>query len=327
MAQTPPVADNGETASRGRAAVSPSDIPARGWKDIAWRVKDELDHDHIATFAAGVAFFGLLALFPAVGATIALAALAVDPVLVQAQLGGLLSALPPEAAAILQQQLTDVVATTGGGMGIAALFGLLVSLYSASKGMKVLIEGMNLAYDEDEKRGFLKLNLLAIGMTVGAIVGIIAALAAMIAVPAILATVGLSRAGEIVLVYGRWIVLAALALLGLAALYRYGPSRDTPRWRWVTPGSLLAAVLWIAGSALFSIYAGNFGSYNETYGTLGGVIMLLTWLWLSAFIVLLGAEVNAEIEHQTRRDTTEGAEQPMGTRGAAMADSVGEAKG
>ncbi|WP_133366130.1 YihY/virulence factor BrkB family protein [Qipengyuania sediminis] len=311
---------------RGRSADTPGAIPARGWKDIAWRVKDEVDDDHVATFAAGVAFFGLLALFPAVGATIALAALAVDPVLIQAQLGGLLSALPPEAGAILQKQLADVVATTGGGMGVAALIGLLVSLYSASKGMKVLIEGMNLAYDEDEKRGFLKLNLLAIGMTLGAIIGIIAALAAMVAVPAILSTIGLSQAGELLLRYGRWLVLAGLALLGLAALYRYGPSRDKPRWRWVTPGSLLATVLWIAGSGLFSIYASNFGSYNETYGTLGGVVVLLTWLWLSAFIVLLGAEVNAEIEHQTARDTTVGADRPLGARGAAMADSVGETK-
>lgn len=290
-------------------------------------MKDEIADDHVATFAAGVAFFGLLALFPAIGAVIALAALALDPLLIEAQLGGLLSALPAEAAGILQAQLTEVAASAGGGMTLAALFGLAVSLYSASKGMKVLIEGMNLAYDEDEERGFIRLNLMAIGMTLGAIVGIVAALAAMVAVPAILATVGLSGVGTALLQYGRWVVLAVLALLGLAALYRYGPSRDKPKWRWVSPGSLLATVLWIAGSALFSIYASNFGSYNETYGTLGGVIVLLTWLWLSAFIVLLGAEVNSEIEHQTKRDTTEGPDKPLGQRGAVMADSVGEAAG
>lgn len=313
--------------TRGRQADSPGEIGALGWKDIAWRVKDEIADDHVATFAAGVAFFGLLALFPAIGAVIALAALALDPLLIKAQLGGLLSALPAEAAGILQSQLTEVAASAGGGMTLAALFGLAVSLYSASKGMKVLIEGMNLAYDEDEERGFIRLNLMAIGMTLGAIVGIVAALAAMVAVPAILATVGLSGVGTALLQYGRWVVLAVLALLGLAALYRYGPSRDKPKWRWVSPGSLLATVLWIAGSALFSIYASNFGSYNETYGTLGGVIVLLTWLWLSAFIVLLGAEVNSEIEHQTKRDTTEGPEKPLGQRGAVMADSVGEAAG
>ena len=305
---------------RGRQAKTPGEIPAAGWKDIAWRVKAEVDDDHVATFAAGVAFFGLLALFPAVGAMIALAALAIDPVMIELEMESLLSALPPGAGEILQQQLRDVVAASRGGMGLAALAALLVSLYSASKGMKVLIEGMNLAYGEKEKRGFVKLNLLALGMTFAAIVGLIAALAAMVAVPALLESLGLSGVAEALLRYGRWVVLAALALFGLAALYRYGPSRDKPKWRWVSPGSIAATVLWIAGSALFSIYAANFGSYNETYGALGGVIVLLTWLWLSAFIVLLGAELNAEIEHQTAQDTTEGSEQPMGRRGAEMAD-------
>lgn len=314
----------GHDSERGRQADTPGEIPAEGWRDIAWRVKAELADDHIGTFAAGVAFFGLLALFPAVGATIAFAALAIDPMMIELQLEGLLTALPPEAAQILTDQLREVAAGAGGGMGFAAMIGLLVSLYSASKGMKVLIEGMNLAYDEEETRGFVHLNLLAVGMTLGLILGLLTALAAMVGVPALLGTVGLSRVGETLLVYGRWIVLAALAMLGLAALYRYGPSRDAPKWRWVSPGSIAATVLWIAGSAAFSFYVSNFGSYNETYGTLGGVIVLLTWLWLSAFIVLLGAELNSEIEHQTRRDTTQGAAQPEGERGAEMADTVGE---
>jgi membrane protein len=312
----------GVGSPRGRNATSPEEIPARGWKDIVWRVKAEVDDDHVATFAAGVAFFGLLALFPAVGATIALAALAIDPMMIELEMSSMLRALPPGAGEILQQQLRDVVAASQGGVGLAALFGLLVSLYSASKGMKVLIEGMNLAYDETETRGFVKLNLLAIGMTLAAIVALIAALATMVAVPAILDGLGLSGAGAALLHYGRWVVLAALALFGLAALYRYGPARDKPKWRWVSPGSLIATVLWIAGSGLFSVYASNFGSYNETYGALGGVIVLLTWLWLSAFIVLLGAELNSEIEHQTARDTTQGPEQPMGERRAVKADTV-----
>lgn len=309
---------------RGRDAATPGNIPARGWRDIAWRVKAELDDDHIATFAAGVAFFGLLALFPAVGATIAFAALVMDPMMIELELEGLLTALPPEAAQILTDQLREVAAGAGGGMGVAAIFGLLVSLYSASKGMKVLIEGMNLAYEEKETRGFLRLNLLSLAMTLGMILGLVMAMGAMIAVPAMLGTLGLSAAAEALLRYGRWLVLAALALFGLAVLYRYGPSRDAPKWRWVSPGAIAATLLWLAGSALFSVYAANFGSYNETYGTLGGVIILLTWLWLSAFIVLLGAELNSEIEHQTARDTTKGPERPMGERGAQMADTVGE---
>ncbi len=311
-------------AGRGRDAATPGNIPARGWRDIAWRVKAVLDDDHIATFAAGVAFFGLLALFPAVGATIAFAALMMDPMMIELELEGLLTALPPEAALILTGQLREVAAGAGGGMGVAAIFGLLVSLYSASKGMKVLIEGMNLAYEEKETRGFLRLNLLSIAMTLGMILGLVMAMGAMIAVPAMLGTLGLSAAAEALLRYGRWLVLAALALFGLAVLYRYGPSRDAPKWRWVSPGAIAATLLWLAGSALFSVYAANFGTYNETYGTLGGVIILLTWLWLSAFIVLLGAELNSEIEHQTARDTTKGPERPMGERGAQMADTVGE---
>ena len=316
--------ENAGDAGRGRNAEAPGDIPTKGWRDIAWRVKDEIADDHVGTFAAGVAFFGLLALFPAVGATIAFAALAVDPVMIELQLEGLLTALPPEAAQILTDQLREVAAGAGGGMGFAAAIGLLVSLYSASKGMKVLIEGMNLAYDEEETRGFVHLNLLAVGMTLGLILGLLAAMAAMVGVPALLGAVGLSRVGEVLILYGRWILLAALALGGLAILYRYGPARDAPKWRWVSPGSIAATVLWLAGSAVFSFYVSNFGSYNETYGTLGGVIVLLTWLWLSAFIVLLGAELNSEIEHQTARDTTRGPEQPMGERGAVKADSVGK---
>lgn len=313
-----------EQSDRGREAETPTAITAAGWRDIAWRVWAELGDDHVATFAAGVAFFGLLALFPAVGATIALAALAIDPILIESELDGLFSALPQGAGEILQDQLREVVAASRGGVGLAAIAGLAVSLYSAGKGMKVLIEAMNLAYDEKEKRGFVRVNLLAIGMTLGAIIALIAALAATVAVPAVLQLVGLSQFAEGLLRYGRWLVLAALALCGLAALYRYGPSRHAPKWRWVSPGSLVATVLWIAGSAGFSVYAANFGSYNETYGTLGGVIVLLTWLWLSAYIVLLGAELNSEIEHQTRRDTTRGEPQPMGSRGAVMADTVGE---
>lgn len=318
--------DKAKETGRGRRADTPSEISPAGWRAIAWRVKDEIADDHVATFAAGVAFFGLLALFPAVGATIALAALAIDPVMIESELEGLLTALPPGAAEILRDQLREVASAAGGGMGVAALAALLVSLYSASKGMKVLIEGMNLAYDEDETRGFLQLNLLAIAMTLGAIMALIAALAAMIAVPAVLERAGLSQAAEVLLQYGRWVVLAGLALCGLAVLYRYGPSRAAPKWRWVSPGSLVATLMWIAGSGLFSIYAANFGSYNETYGALGGVIVLLTWLWLSAFIVLLGAELNSEIEHQTRRGGTKEPGQPSGARGTEMADTAVEAR-
>ncbi len=299
------MADKDETGSeREPNSEGPDDISTSGWHDILLRVKSRIGEDHLSIFAAGVAFFGLLALFPALAATISIAALAMEPAMIEARLGNLLASLPPGAADILQTQLGEVAANAGAGMSLAAIGGLLLTLYSASKGIKVLIEGINLAYHEAESRGLIRLNLLAIGMTLGMIVGLIVVFILMIAVPALLGSIGLSVVAQTLLAYGRWIVLAALALFGLAVLYRYGPARSAPGWRWVSPGSIAATVLWLAGSAGFSFYVDNFGSYNETFGALGGVIVLLTWLWLSAFIVLLGAELNSEIEAQTaRRDS------------------------
>ena len=290
---------------RGLEMTAPDDISHSGWWAILLRVKARFGEDHISVFAAGVAFFGLLALFPAVAATISLAALAVEPGVILAEIEALTSRLPPAAGAILQGQASEVAAAIGPSMGLAAAAGLLLTLYSASKGVKVLIEGMNLAYRQREERGFLHLNLLAFGLTLAMIFALLVAMGLLVAGPALLDSLGLSQTGQTVLGYGRWIVLGALALFGLAVLYRYGPSRANPGGRWVSPGSLVATLLWIAGSAGFSFYVGNFGSYNETYGALGGVIILLTWLWLSAFAVLLGAELNSEIERQAGREPSE----------------------
>lgn len=300
------------------------DIPYSGWRDIGLRVKNEIGKDHVALVAAGVAFYALLALFPALASLLSLAALVLDPAEAQAQLASLAGALPPEAAAILVSQGTELAAGKGGAHGLAAFLGLALSLYGASKGMKSLIEGMNLAYEEEEKRGFFRLNLIAFGLTLLLILGLLLAIGTVVVIPAIANNLGGGATLERVVGVGRWIVLAGLALLGLAILYRYAPSRDEPKWRWVSPGAIAAVALWIAGTAAFSFYVGNFGSYNETYGALGGVIILLTWLWLSAFIVLMGAELNSEIEHQTRRDTTKGPPDTIGQRGATMADSVAE---
>lgn len=308
--------------ARGRDATRVRDIPLSGWYEILRRVKAEMGQDHVSIISAGVAFFALLALFPALASLLSLAALVVDPMEVEAQLAALAAALPPEAATILLDQGEELAAGAGSSHGLAAIAGLLVSLYSASKGMKSLIEGMNVAYEEEEKRGFVRLNLEALALTVLLVVGLLAALGAVIVLPATLDSLGLGRSGEALVAYGRWILLAGLAIVGLAVLYRYAPSRDQAKWRWLSPGALTATFLWVVGSAAFSFYVDNFASYNETYGAIGGVIILLTWLWLSAFIVLFGAELNSEIEHQTRRDTTTGPAEPLGERGAAMADTV-----
>jgi membrane protein len=192
--------------------------------------------------------------------------------------------------------------------------------------MKAVFDALNIVYDEEEKRSFIKLNLWSLSFTLGAILFLLLALAGIVALPVVLNYVGLGSGVEWLIRLGRWPVLLIVIVAGLAVLYRYGPSRDEAEWKWLTPGSIVAAVVWLVGSILFSWYVANFGSYNETYGSLGAVIGFMTWIWLSAVVVLTGAEINAEIEHQTAHDTTVGHRQPIGARGATMADTVGAAK-
>jgi membrane protein len=310
------------TAERGRQASRPTEIPKAGWRDILMRVKSEISDDHVSISAAGVAFYGLLAIFPALAALIGIAGLMLDPQTVESQLSQASSILPPEAAAIVQDQARKL-AQNSGGATFAAIGGLLLALYSASSGIRTLMEAMNIAYDEEEKRGFVRLYATALALTLVLIVGVVIALCAMVVLPALLGSLGLGGVFQALLTYGRWPVLALMMIFGLAVIYRYGPSRENARWRWITPGSVVATVLWLIASILFSLYVRNFGSYTETYGALGGVIILLMWFWLSAFVVLLGAELNAEMEHQTEQDTTTGPDRPMGERGAQMADTVG----
>ncbi len=310
------------TSDRGRQAARPSEIPTAGWRDILLRVKDEISDDHVSITAAGVAFYGLLAIFPAIAALISIAALVIDPAEVEAQLAQITSGLPEDAASLLTDQAHNIASTAEGQASLAALFGIALALYSASAGVKTLMEGMNIAYDEGEERGFVRFQLTALVLTIVLIFGVLLALGAAVVLPAIIDAIGLGGTLGTVLEYGRWPVLALMAMLGLGILYRYGPSRADARWQWITPGTVIATVLWLIGSLAFSIYVQNFGSYDETYGSIGGVIILLMWFWVSAFIVLLGAELNAEMEHQTEHDTTAGPERPMGERGAEMADKV-----
>jgi membrane protein len=312
--------------AHGREADRPSDIPARGWKDILWRTKDELSGDHVSMIAASVAFYGLLAIFPAIAATIALWGLFFDPAAIQAQMQSVSGVLPPEAAGIVTDQARSVASATGTGLSLAAVGGVLIALYSASKGVKALIEGLNIIYDEEEKRGFIMLNLVALGLMLATIVMVAVSLALIAVLPALLGNLGLGGLARGVIAWLRWPLLALMVVVGLAVLYRFGPSRDAPRWRWVSWGAVIATVVWIAGSMAFSLYVRNFAGYNETYGSLGAVVILLMWFWLSAYIVLMGAELNSEMERQTARDSTEGPDRPLGGRGARAADTVGEAR-
>jgi len=309
--------------ARGRKAAEPTDIPKQGWRDILFRVKDEVQADHVVVVSAGVAFFSLLAVFPAIGALMSIAGLVLDPATIEAQLQSVASALPEDAASIVVDQAKKVAASDNGA-GLTAVFGILLSLYSSAKGMKTLMEGMNIAYDEEEERGFIVLNLVALALTLLLVVGVVIALGSTVVMTAVIESLGLPDIVATLVSFGRWPILALLAMLGLAVIYRYGTSREEPEWKWVSVGAVVATVIWVIGTIGFSIYVGNFGSYNETYGALGGVIILLTWLWLSAFIVLLGAELNSEMEHQTERDTTTGQREPLGERGAVKADTIGE---
>jgi membrane protein len=318
----------GETEKdRGRAASSPTEIPAKGWKDIVWRSYEEMNKDRILAVAAGVTYFGLLALFPAITALVSMYGLFADAATINDHLTAMSGFLPGGALDVIGDQVKRITAQGEGTLGFAFFFGLALSLWSANAGMKALFDALNVAYDEEEKRGFFALNLASLTFTLGAIAFVLLAVGGIVVIPIVLNFIGLGPVVEWILWLARWPALLVVIITGLAVLYRYGPSRDKAEWRWITPGSIFAALVWIVASMLFSWYVSNFANYNETYGSLGAVIGFMTWMWLSTTIVLVGAEVNAEIEHQTKKDTTAGPAQPLGERGAEMADTVGESKG
>jgi membrane protein len=311
-----------ESSDRGRTADSPRQVPARGWKDVLVRVKEESKKDHVMLLSAGVAFFGLLALVPALVALLSIYGLVADPDRIDDQLVDALSAAPAEVRDLISQQVRDIGDASSGAL-IAVIGGILLALWSASSGMKNLIEAINQAYDEDESRGFIKVRGLSLAFTIGALLFLIVAFTAIALLPSLMASSSLGSAGRILASVARFVLLFFGLLAGLAVLYRYAPDREAAKWSWVSPGAIFASVLWIVGSLLFSIYAANFGTYNETYGALGAVVVVMLWLLLTALAIILGAELNSELERQTARDTTAGDERPLGQRGAYAADTIG----
>jgi len=310
----------------GRHAESPERIPARGWKDVLWRTYEEIGKDRVLAVAAGVTYYALLGIFPAVAALVSMYGLFADPSTIQEHLNALSGVLPAGAIEIVGDQVKRIASQGEGTLGFSFVIGLLIALWSANAGMKAIFDALNIVYDEEEKRSFIKLNAVSLAFTAGALLFVLLAIAAIIVLPILLKYLGLESSTEWLVRLGRWPVLLACVVGGLAVLYRYGPSRDRAQWRWVTPGGLIAAVLWGVVSVLFSWYVANFGNYNETYGSLGAVIGFMTWIWASAIVILLGAEINAESEHQTMQDTTEGPRNPMGSRGATVADTIGPSK-
>jgi membrane protein len=318
-------ADEARAAERrgdGRQASSPTDIPSSGWKAIGRRVATELKNDHVSLLAAGVAFKGLLAIFPTIIAAISIWGLIADPQQVQRQASGFLSALPADAAGLLEEQMTAVASTGSGALSFALAISILLALWSASGGMAGLMEGINAAYNEVDERKFPKKRGIALGLTLGGIVFLLLTLGLIAVLPAISDQLGLGRVGELAVGIGKWPLLAVLVMGALAYLYKVSTDRDDPQLKWTSVGAIVATVLWLIGSGLFTLYVENFGSFGETYGAFAGIIVLMLWLFLTSFIVLLGAEINAEQERQTLKDTTVGEPEPLGSRGARMADTT-----
>lgn len=310
---------------RGREADAPREIPARGWKDILFRVFKAIAEDRVLYTSGGVAFFALLAVFPAIATIVSLYGLFADAGTIRGHLSLLTGILPAGVLQLLGEQIT-LIATQGSDVLSAAfILGFLIALWSANSGVAALFDALNVVYGEKEKRSLLRFYATTFLLTLGMIGFAILAIGAVVVAPVVFAFIGFATPAERLLSVLRWPVLFVVVALWLAVIYRYGPSRRDPKWRWVTWGSATAAILWLGASMIFSWYVANFDSYNRTYGSLGAGVGFMVWIWLSGVIVLLGAVLNAEMEHQTAKDSTEGPPKPLGTRGAHMADHVGAA--
>jgi membrane protein len=310
---------------RGRHAEMPWEIPLKGWKDILWRAYQQIGENRLLAVAAGVVFYGLLAVFPAVTALVSLYGLFASTAAISDHLSLLAGILPQGAVDLLREQISRLTAH-GGRLGFGFIFGLAVALWSANAGMKAIIDALNVVYEEKEKRGFIKLNLISLAFTLVAIGALLVALGAVVVLPIALSYLGLLNATDLLFRLARWPLLLALVIVGLAVLYRLGPSRREPRWQWISIGSVFAAVAWLISSALLSWYLASFADYNVTYGSLGAGIGMMMWMWISSIVILFGAQLHSEMEHQTARDSTVRGEKPLGARGAVMADTVGKAE-
>lgn len=310
---------------RGRSAEKPTDVSIQGWLDVLSRTKRQLTEDNLSVVAAGVAFYGFVAVVPAIAVMVAFYGLIANPSQVAEHVTALTDVLPSEVVPLLEEQMVRI-ASDSTTAGIGAIVGVLIALYSSTNATKALITGMNIAYGEKEKRGFFKLTAVAIGLTLAAIVGVILAVGLVAILPTILGYLNLSGGAATLLNILRWPLVVGGFMAALTVVYRYGPSRDEAKWRWISPGALVAGTLWLIGSALFSLYVSKAGTYGQVYGPLGAVVVFLMWLFLTAFVVLIGAELNSELERQTVKDTTEGKAEPMGNREAHAADTVGPSR-
>ncbi len=310
-------------SNRGRTAKRPEEIPATGWWDLLWRVVKRLGSDNVTLVSGGLAMYALLSVFPALAAAVSIYGLFASPAEVAQHMKVFTGVLPPGVWDIFNSQLQILASHRQSSLSIAAAIGLIIALWSARSAMSALMTATNIAYGEREKRHFLRQALTSLVLTVGAVIGFLIMLLLGVAIPVALKTLGTSEWVQWTVDLLQWVLLWLFAVVALAFVYRYAPARRPAQWRWVTWGSAIAATLWMGMSALFAMYVRTFANYGKTYGTLGSVIALLMWFYLSSILLVLGAEINAEMERQTKRDTTEGPEAPMGQRGAYAADTVG----
>ena len=306
----------------GVTAEQPTAIPWAGWKQIFKRAWAENQADNMPIISGGVAFFGFLSIFPGLIALISIYGLVASPATVSTQVDNLAKNLPASAAELIKEQLRSITSHSGGALTVSLIVSILAALWAASSGMSNLITAVNLAYDEAETRNFVKLRLLSLALTIGGIVFVLITFSLVAVVPAVISALPLGAGGTILAEIVNWVVLLGVFAGALSVLYRVAPDRDAPRFRWVSLGSVVVTVIWALVSLVFAFYVDNFGSYDKTYGTIAGVIVLMLWLYLTCYLILLGAEINSETEHQTARDTTVGRPAPMGDRGAEKADSL-----
>ena len=312
--------DNRPGNQPGANADTPAEIPPRGWWDIAKRVFKSLGADHVSLISGGVAFFAFLSLFPALSALIAIYGLVVAPDEVTRQVSQLASVMPPQAQEMLDESLKTIASTSDEKLGWGLLLSVVLSIWSANKGTAALFEGLNIVYNEKEKRNFFKLKLTTLAFTLTGFVSAIICLVLIVGLSAVVENLGLASWLETTILLIRWPILALVYITALALAYRYAPCRNDPKFRWVSVGSVVSTILWLVLSAGFAYYVSNFGSYDEVYGSLAAVVITLLWLFLTVMMILLGAEINGEMEAQTNKDTTVGPDRPIGARGAYYAD-------
>jgi membrane protein len=310
------------TTDRGHNAERPSQIPMKGWKDIAIRVKDQMKTDHIPIVSAGIAFYFFLAIFPTIAAALSIYGLVMEPAEVQQQMSQLANVLPEQAHQMISSILEKQSEKPASSLGWSLVLSILISLWSANKGTKAVFQGVNISYNEKDERDFFKLAAVTLLFTIGGIIIGFVAIAMVVAFPALIDKLGLPATLETSIQLLRWPILALIVMFALAAVYKVAPYRKSPEFKWTSWGAVIATILWLGVSLLFSLYVNNFDSFDETYGSFAAVIILMLWFFLTAFIIMLGAEINSEMEHQTRHDTTTGEDKPMRQRGGHHTDHV-----